>query len=296
MTAEYKLYPGCVIQNRLPFLETSCRFVLDKFGIKASDAEFNCCPNPVGIQYTDLKTWWTLGARNLALAEKENKNILSLCNGCFQTLHLVNQELKHDEIKRKEVNEILTKINKEFKGTVDVKHFVRVLLEDVGIDTIKKAVTKPLTGLKVACHAGCHYSRPSKIVQGDDPLKPQDLRKLVEATGATVVDYGTEIICCGNSVRNTEERLGDMMVKSKIDSAMRAGADCMAVNCPACFQAFDSDQAKLKKYAVEGQEYQFPVFYITELLAMAMGKTPKDFGMEFHRMKGKEALAKLGFT
>ncbi len=120
----------------------------------------------------------------------------------------------------------------------------------------------------------------------------QYLRKLVEATGATAVVYDQENLCCGNVVRNTDPYTANTMLKSKIDSAKRAGADCLVANCPSCFQQLDTEQAKVKSIAEEGEEYKFPVFYITELIALAMGKDPATLGIKFHRNKGKEALAK----
>ena len=123
------LFQGCVIGNRIPFIEASARKVFDKLGIKTSDAAFACCPDPVGFNSTDHLSWLAMGARNLTLAEAEGKNIISLCNGCFQTLKLVNQELINDAHEKEKINGILSKIGKEFKGTVNVKHFVEFLLE-----------------------------------------------------------------------------------------------------------------------------------------------------------------------
>lgn len=294
MTTEYKLFPGCLMTNRLPFLEASAKVVFDELGVGYSSADFACCPNPVGLRFVDIKTWCALAARNLVEAEKENKNIMSLCNGCAQSLIIADHEMKHDPILKDEVNEILKKVGKEYKGTINVLHFVKVLYEEVGLEKIKASVKHPLTGLKVALHPGCHYARPSHILKvEEDVMNLQYLRKLVEATGATVVDYPEENLCCGNVVRNTDPYTANTMLKSKFDGAKRAGADCLVVNCPSCFQQFDTEQAKLKSIAEEGEVYKFPTFYITELIALAMGKDPATLGIKFHRNKGKEALAKV---
>jgi heterodisulfide reductase subunit B len=292
--SEYKLFPGCVIQNRVPFLEASAKFVFDKLGVSSSAGEFSCCPIPVGCNWLNPKSSLAIAARNIPVGESEGKNIMSLCNGCAQSLSTTNYKLKHDDILKKEINEVLSQVGKEYKGSIEIKHFVNVLVDEVGIDKIKAAVTKPLTGLKVACHPGCHYMRPSAILKNDDPLKPTALRKLVEALGAEPVDYGQEMICCGNSVRQTDARIANTILKAKIDGATEAGADCLVVNCPSCFQQFDGEQGNLKSMAAEGQVYKYPVYYITELLAMAMGQDPKDMGIAFHRNKGKEALDKVG--
>ncbi len=262
-----KLFLGCVIPNRLPFLEASSRKAFEKLGIETSDAPFSCCPDPVGFQTVSQDAWLAMGARNLALAESEGKDIVSLCNGCTQTLVAVNHELKHDEDKKAEVNEVLKKVNKSYNGGVKVKHFVEALAE-LGVDKIKNAVTKQLSNLKVACHPGCHFFRPSKIMNGNT----QAIKDIVAATGATVIDYSEEELCCGNGATNTVKETGDAIAKKKIDSAKAAGANVLCVVCPACFQQLDTKR-------------EIPIVYLTELLALAMGETFDSLNMKFHAEK-----------
>ena len=279
---EYKLFQGCVIGNRIPFIEASARKVFDKLGIKTSEGAFACCPDPVGFNSTDHLSWMAMGARNLTIAEAEGKNIISLCNGCFQTLKLVNRELIHSEQEKAKINDILKTIGKEFKGSINVKHFVEVLHE-IGEEKIKEHITKDLSGLKVACHTGCHYNRPSEIVQTDDPMKPVKLREIVKATGAIPVDYEEEVLCCGSGVGNTEEEPAMQILVNKLNSLMNAGAEAIIVNCPACFQQFDSNQKKAGN--LSGSTYNIPVLYITELLALAMGVNPDEIGVRYHRTR-----------
>ncbi|MFX1393885.1 MAG: CoB--CoM heterodisulfide reductase iron-sulfur subunit B family protein [Promethearchaeota archaeon] len=286
---EYKMFQGCVIGNRIPFIEASARIVFDKLGIKTSEAPFACCPDPVGFNSTDHLSWMAMGARNLTIAEGEGKDIISLCNGCFQTLKLVNKELKDSDHERKKINEILKTVGREFKGTINVKHFVEVL-HDIGAEKIKEQITNDLSGLKVACHTGCHYNRPSEIVQTDDPMKPVKLREIVAATGATPVDYEEEALCCGTGVGNAEEEPSMQILANKLNSAMNAGAEAIIVNCPACFQQFDTNQKKAEN--ISGNKYGIPVLYVTELLALAMGIKPDDIGVRFHRSRLTEILEK----
>jgi len=288
MNDVYSLFPGCVIGNRIPFIEASARKVFDKLGIKTSDAAFACCPDPVGFNSTDHLSWLAMAARNLTIAEEDGKNIVSLCNGCFQTLKLVNEELKHDDHEKEKINKLLKNIGKEFQGTIDVKHFVEILHDS--IEKIKENITKSLEGLKVACHAGCHFMRPSEIVKTDDPMNPVLLREIVAATGATPVEYDEEVLCCGNGVGNAEEEPSMQILANKLNSALKAGAEAIIVNCPACFQQFDSNQKKAEKIAEN--TFGLPVLYITELLAMAMGEKSEDLGLKFHRARPKALLEK----
>lgn len=279
---EFKFFPGCFIGNRVPFLEASARKVFDKLGIKISDAPFACCPDPVGQASTDHLSWLTLGAYNLTIAEAEGKDIMSICNGCFQTLKLVNQELKHDDHGRHKTNEILRKIGKEYKGIINVRHFVEVLYE-IGKEKINSHVVNDLSALKVACHTGCHYMRPSDKVQTDDPMKPIKLRALVQAVGATPVEYDTEVICCGAGTEHAESEPAIAILAQKYKSAVSAGAEAFIVNCPQCFQQFDSKLRDLEKYT--GIKYTIPVLYITELMALAYGFEPDELGLNFHRAR-----------
>jgi len=277
------MFEGCTIGNRIPFIEAASRKVFEKVGIETSQAPFSCCPDPTGMKSFSNDAWLTIGARNLCLAEEEGKDIISLCNGCANTLRGVQHQLKHDSLKREKVNEQLAKIGKEYKGKIEVRHFVDVLKEN--LDKIKSSISKPLSGLKVACHPGCHYMRPAEWMESDDPMRPKNLKEIVKATGATVVDYEEEVLCCGSAVTNAYEEHGLANLKIKMDSIKKSGADIICVNCPACFQQFDTKQRDLaKKY---GEEYNIPVLYVTELLALAMGVSADEIGLKFHRTRMK---------
>jgi heterodisulfide reductase subunit B len=289
-TEDYLFFGGCVIPNRIPFIEDSARKVFKKLGIKTIDAPFGCCPDPVGFNSVDHKSWLALGARNLTIAEGQGKNIISLCNGCTQTLIAVNHELNQDQRKKSEINKILQKVGKEFKGTTLVNHFVKVLKEDIGIEAIKNAIINPFTGLKVACHTGCHFMRPSEIMQYDDPMEPKSLRELVEATGATAIDYEEEVLCCGAGVGNTDDKVSLQVLKRKLDNLIENGADCIVVICPSCFQQFDTNQRNLKK--VFEKDYDIPILYLTELLALAMGYKYDDINLKLHRVRPQALLEK----
>ncbi|MFX0072407.1 MAG: CoB--CoM heterodisulfide reductase iron-sulfur subunit B family protein [Candidatus Hermodarchaeota archaeon] len=286
---EYKMFEGCTIGNRIPFIEASARKVFDKLGIKTSEGAFACCPDPVGFNAVDHTSWLAMGARNLTIAEAEGKDIVSLCNGCFQTLKAVNHELNHDEHEKEKINKVLKTIGKEFKGSINVYHFVEVLY-NLGLDKIKEALSIDLTGLKVACHTGCHYNRPSEIMQTDDPMKPVKLRELVATTGATPVDYEEEMLCCGSGVGNAEEEPSLQILINKFKSAINAGAEAFIVICPACFQQMDTNQKNAEKLA--DTTFGIPILYLTELLALAMGIKPDDIGLKFHRSRLTALLEK----
>ncbi len=286
----YNYFLGCVIPGRLPFLEASARKAFDKIGVKVGDqAKCSCCPDPTGVAQLDHESFLVLGARNLCLFEESNNNVLSLCSGCTETLKTVKFILDKDKEKKKDINSKLKLVGKNYKGDVEIKHFAQVLYEN--LNKIKEKVKKPLKDLKVAGHPGCHYLRPSEIMNWDDPLNPETLDMLIEAIGADPIDYSLKNDCCGNPLDKSDKDISLSMLESKLKSMKEAGTDCIAVVCPACYQQFDFNQREVNKK--KNTNYNFPVFYITELIAVALGIDTEELGLNFHRIKVNNILEKI---
>jgi heterodisulfide reductase subunit B len=290
---EYDIFLGCVIPARLPFLEASSRKVFETLNIKLNDVDgFSCCPDPTGIEQIDHKTWLTLGARNLSLSKNGNGGIISFCSGCVETLKGVNYSLNKDPSLLEEVNDHLKKVGKKYDGKTGVKHFAQVLYEN--LDKVKEKVVKPLTGFKVAVHYGCHYLRPSEFIQWDDPFNPHPIDDIVTAIGAESIDYENKIECCGNPVDKSDGDLSLLMIENKLQAIQNAGANCVVLVCPACYQQFDFNQRELSKK--EGVNFEIPIFYLSELVALAFGHKQEDLGLNFHRVRPKGLMESLNFS
>jgi len=290
------LFPGCVIPNRLPYIEAASRKVLERLGYKLIDMDgASCCPDSIGMQALDQKTWLAMGARNLSIAEKAKKDIVSLCNGCTETLRSVNHFLNHDLHLYKEVNDILKGIGKEYRGTVDVRHVVAAIYQDVGPEKLRPLVQKPLTRIKIATHHGCHFNRPTHVIDPEGKLGPWDnptlMDEMLEALGATVVDYDEKYLCCGYAVALADAAPAEKLDAQKFKSLIAAGADYLCVACPSCYLQLEGVQRTLKK---DGKlERDIPVLYFTEFLALALGFTPEEIGLNFHAVKPKELIEQL---
>ena len=59
------------------------------------------------------------------------------------------------------MNERLKEVGLSYNGPVKVRHYMRLLWEEVGLEAIKTTVTRPLTDVILAPHYGCHYLKPS---------------------------------------------------------------------------------------------------------------------------------------
>jgi heterodisulfide reductase subunit B len=287
---KYLLFLGCVIPYRVSSYEISTRKILDKLGVELVEMpDFTCCGFP--LDPVNHEMMLTLAARNLSLAEQQNLNIMTLCNGCFGVLNHVNKELKEDKKLRARVNEYLKEIGLEFKGTTTVKHLIHVLSEDIGFEKIRESVKKPLNPLKVAVHTGCHVMRPAKYVGSDDPENPTLLKKLVRATGAECLDYMDENECCGNPIIGVNSQIPLQLARHKLNNIKAVGAQALITVCPFCHMMYDLHQPRIERAFSE--KFGIPVLHYPQLLGLAMDMTPDELALKDLRVSASEVLALL---
>ncbi|MFX1531826.1 MAG: heterodisulfide reductase-related iron-sulfur binding cluster [Promethearchaeota archaeon] len=285
------LFPGCVIVNRLPFIEVSIRKIFDHLRISFTEnPKFSCCPDPNGIKNTNKLLYSLTAARNIALAEIENKAILTPCNGCFTTLKNVKSEIDTDHHFKRKINNYLEKIDIKVEGNTEVFHMVDFIYK-FKRDAIRDNLIYPLTGLRVAVHYGCHFLRPSKKVQVDDPLEPKIFDDLIKDLGAESIDYNLKMDCCGGNLeRAGNSSLSLEIVNAKLESMKEKDVDCIVVCCPQCYMQFDHIQQELKK---SDFNYDIPVLYYSELLCIALGLDIRDIIKKYHRTQVDSLFEKI---
>jgi len=269
----YLIFLGCAIPYRVAAYEISARKILQKLGVELVEMpEFNCCGLPMDPVSHEMML--ILAAKNLALAEQKGLNILTLCPGCAGTLKKVNKMLKEDKALREEINSHLKESGLEFKGTIEAKHIMQVLIEDVGIEKIKDAVVKPLTMLKVTEHNGCHILRPKEFIGFDDPENPKTLKTLIEATGATCLDYMDETECCGAPSVGVNDKIALQLARDKLNHIKMVGAQAMITICPFCHIMYDTNELRIEK--MFNETYGIPVLHYPQLLGLAVGIKPDE--------------------
>ncbi|MDZ7336826.1 MAG: CoB--CoM heterodisulfide reductase iron-sulfur subunit B family protein, partial [candidate division KSB1 bacterium] len=252
--------------------------------------QFTCCPDPIYFKARDKVKWLTIAARNLAVAEERGLDIVTMCSGCTSTLQEARFMLAEDPELKKQINQRLKKINKEYKGTVKVKHIVVLLRDDIGIERIKASVKRPLTGVKVGIHYGCHLLKPSQIMHIDDADYPSLLENLTQALGATPLTHTEKLLCCGKGCMDDEMPLE--MTYEIFDSMESVGADCMGLICPTCFNSFDMGQILIARK--KNREFNLPVIYFCQMLGLAQGFAPEEVGLHLHRIKIDRIMEMIG--
>ncbi len=273
---KFAMFLGCNIPARLTQYETSARAVLDLLGVEAvHTADFNCCGYP--LRNVDRKAFVTAGARNLALAEKEGLDLMTLCKCCQGSLKKVDSILMEESDLKEEVNAVLEKEDLKFRGGTKIKHLLSVLWEDVGADTLKEKIKAPFSGLDIAVQHGCHLLRPSKLMAFDDPVAPTIFDNLVGLTGASSAPWSMKLECCGAPVMGANDELSMGLTAKKIANAKEAGAGYLCTACTYCQIQFDSVQNMLPMGSGPGS--RLPSLLYPQLLGIAMGVEEEKLGL-----------------
>jgi len=291
---EFALFPGCLIPERVPSYEVSLRQTAEKLDVNFAEpeGEWTCCA-PVGILSLDYLTSLSIGARNLAVVEEMGLDTMCTpCNGCFEGLDRIASILGKEPETLAKVNEILAEVDKEYKGTVQVRHLAEIYFDDVGVDKIKETMVKPLDALQVGIRPGCHLFRPIEVIGIDFSERYFFLDDLIEATGAESVYYQHRLRCCGGLLRNVSDDLTEGMLRERLMELKEAEVDCLVTVCPLCFLQFDLGQKLVERKYKE--KYNIPTLTYSELLGLGMGMSADELGLATHRIKLDKVLAKIG--
>ena len=288
---KFALFLGCTIPARLNQYESSSRAVLKKLGVGLVDIrEFNCCGYP--LRNIDFKVFLLSSARNLALAEKKNLDVMALCQCCYGSLKKADFLMKENASLKKEVNTTLEKEGLKYEGRIEVKHLLSVLNKDIGTEAIKGKMSTAFKGLKIATHYGCHALRPSQVVGFDNPLAPTLFDELVEATGAESIEWQMKLECCGAPLWGVNDPLSMDLTLKKLNDGKKSGADYVCAACPYCHIQFDKVQRMM--LSQRDVNRALPSILYTQLLGLSMGIDKKSLGLEMNEIPigGIEELLK----
>ena len=286
---EYAYYPGCAAEASTREADKATQEVLSLLGVKFSPHEdFTCCgAGCLTEEFPKLNL--ALNARNLAIAEKAGRDILTLCNTCFLNLRKSQVELELPSL-REEINAELRKDGLEYKGKAKILHFLH-LLADIGPDNLRSMVKRPLTGLKVAPFYGCHLIRPQQIVGSAFTQEPTILEELIQATGATPLAYKERVDCCGFHILLVDEGTSLHMASRCLDGAEGCGADLMVTPCTLCHISLDMYQGKAGRVA--GRRYDIPVLHLAQLVGLAFGLPPRKLHLGSHFVSTRRLFSKI---
>ena len=272
---KYGYFPGCSAESTARDMHISTIAVAKALGIELVEPEgWTCCGATAGHQ-TDHILAASLSAATLIKAKDMGMDMVANCAACYNRMKVANHEIASDSQVRTAVAQA---VGQDYDGSVKIKHFVEVLLQDVGIDTIKASLKKSLSPLKVACYYGCLLVRPSEATQFDDAENPTSLDTIVDALGCKALDWPHKTECCGGGLAMSRTDIVVSLTESVLSMAKAAGADCIAVSCPMCQINLDMRQKDIA--AKMGTNYEMPIIYITQLLGLCLGISAKELAFD----------------
>ncbi len=290
---KYAFFPGCVSKGACPELYQSVMQVYPKLGIELEEMTTASCTGAGVLQEKDLKLGDVLNARTFALAEQQGLPIMTICSTCQGVMSQANHRLTTDSGYLKEVNGALQEEGLEYRGTTHIKHFLWILLEDVGEAALQHAITNPMNGLRAAPFYGCYIQRPTEALHFEDyPDRGKSLERMIEILGAEVVDFPGKTRCCGFPILTINKKNSLSMVATHTHDAKSHGADIMVTPCPLCHLNLDGMQTSAAQQA--NMDINLPILHLPQLLGLAMGLDPKSLGLNRNLVSATKALQKIG--
>ena len=264
---DYSYYPGCSAEASGKAYDISARNVSRALGVDLVELQdWNCC-GATAYMSVQEKRAMALSARNLALAEEDGRDLVTICSGCFSVLSKTHQYMAANEDLRRELAEALRAADLEYRGTLRIRHLLDVLVNDVGESAIRERLKKELKGLRVAAYYGCQISRPKGMF--GHPEFPTELDDLLSWVGAEPVWYPLKTRCCGGMLMTARPDVCERLVERLLSSAVEAGAECLATVCPLCQINLEAYQKQINKRF--GTRLDLPILYFTQIMGLAFG-------------------------
>jgi succinate dehydrogenase / fumarate reductase cytochrome b subunit len=293
MVTRYAYFQGCAARQSCPELNQSTLLVAKRLGWELITLECGACTGARDLIEAQPEMAMVLNARTLALVESQGiDTLMTVCSTCTITLRQVNKMLKENPTALERSNEELSRIGLRYNATVEVRHFLWVLIAEYGLDRLKERVKRPLSDLSVAPYYGCHILRPSDVLGFDDPNNPRSLHNLIVALGGHPADFSSQADCCGFHMMTIDENRAARHAGGLLVDAQQQGADVMVTACPLCHISMDAWQPKSER--AMKRTIGMPVIHVAQLVGLALGFSPRELGLERHIIRPAEIIANYG--
>jgi heterodisulfide reductase subunit B2 len=271
---KYAYYTGCSADSTAKDQYMSVREVAKALEIELIEPKGWTCCGSTPAHHTNKNLSLALPASNLLLAKKMGLDMVVFCAACYNRMKVANYEIQNVPGVKAEITNLL---GEEYDGSVVVRHFIEVLVHDFGIKKLQASFTHSLNGLKVVNYYGCLLVRPKEVTNFDDPENPTLMDNLINIMGGESIDWPHKVECCGGGFSLSRTDIVVELSNSILGMATFSGAQCMAVACPMCQINLDMRQSDITK--AKNINHNLPVIYITQLLGLCLGISPKKLGM-----------------
>ena len=251
-------FPGCTLKNKAKDLDMYAYKSADALGVTLEEIEnWQCCGGVFTMSASEVATKLS-SVRALKEAYSKEQPLVTVCSACHNVIKQTNHAMQNNKEFSDKVNRYMAE-ETDYLGEAEVYHYLEMLRDLVGFDTLKEKVVNPLKGKKIAAYYGCLLLRPNSVMKMDDPENPSIMEDFIKALGADPVIYAKRNECCGGYVSVESPELAKKSSNAVIENAKAQGAEMIITACPLC------------KYNLVKNGADIPVVYFTELLAEALG-------------------------
>jgi heterodisulfide reductase subunit B len=284
MPTKYAYYPGCSLHSTGSEYDASFRAVCNKAGIDIEEIKGWVCCGTSPAHCSSKLLSLALPYENLCLAEKMGaSDVVAPCAACFARLRTAMYEADEDPEVARQISEAL---ERPLPKSINVLSPLQIFCEK---EDLADMVSKELPGLKVVCYYGCLLTRPSKVMQFDECEYPMAMDDLLRSMGITTLDWSYKTECCGGALAMTRTDVVLKLTHDILEEAKAVGANAIAVGCPLCHVNLDTRQEEVEQEY--GVKYGLPIFYFTQLMALAMGVPSDELGLKKHFVDTGELLS-----
>ena len=280
MALKFALYPGCAAKGATPELYQSTMAIVGRLGIEVVELAASSCCGAGVVTEAEPDVALALNARNFAQAERLGLDIMTICGTCQGVMGAANKRLKSEPGLLDRINRLMEPDGIAYRGTIQVKHLLWIVVREIGLRQLGAQVVKPLQGLRIAPFYGCYILRPSWDLGFDDPENPTSLEQVIRALGGEAVAYAGRTKCCGFPIILEKEAVAMAMSGANMKEAKDQGADCMVTPCPLCHMSLDIYQDRAGQAV--NTALNLPILHLPQLLGLAMGISSRELGLARH--------------
>ena len=271
-------YPGCSLEGISTEYDESIRALFAHLEITIEDLpDWICCGTLAAPSLSRLLGLAT-PLWNVAQAEKAGYDkLIAPCSACLYHFKHATKVVEENPSLRADVEAVLELPLDSPPPTI---HPLELLSDDSFEMRIRASVKRDLSDLKAVCYYGCHISRPTKLMQFDDPENPQSMDRLLNWVGIQTLDWPRKVDCCGAHFSMIKPDIVVDMCQRLFESALEAGAEAIIVGCPMCHANLDTRQEAIAEKL--GHALNMPVLYFSQVLGYAFGLPEKELGFKHH--------------
>lgn len=233
-------------------------------------ADWNCCGGVSAASLSE-RAWASLCERNLRQVPAEAPELLCPCPHCYTSFARTLASAPEGS---------------EFSA-VRLRSVLDVFASEAMLSRLCEKRVEPLTDLAMVAYYGCKLARPDpevEVVAGamgsGEAGAAGPLERIIEACGARPLEWSAAEECCGAALGVARAEAAEELLGRIYRSALEAEAEAIVVVCPLCHLNLDLQQYQVSQRLRRGVD--IPVFFVTELMAAALGIEECEDWLERH--------------